>query len=255
MNGQIVETNKTNVLNPVIAVVKTAETKWHISIKLNKIKLSCNSLPTTRRAALTSTALPRLIAALPTSQNTSEQNLLVKPNLWLVAPVSARKCGVKFARPISEKKASSMKQTSDCCLKSVVPTSTTYSGFPVLQKSSPCSTLAPTASWMRMNKFWSFRLSVRKCLCSQTSAARFTSTLCIKIWCAKWDFWNQKFAKTRMNCENASSTSRWQNTTRSAKTRWRTFTNSGMRISESSETPALRKCTPCSTTMRTKWSS
>ena len=33
MNGQIVETNKTNVLNPVIAVVKTAETKWRISIK------------------------------------------------------------------------------------------------------------------------------------------------------------------------------------------------------------------------------
>jgi len=27
MNGQIVETNKNNVLNPVIAVVKTAETK------------------------------------------------------------------------------------------------------------------------------------------------------------------------------------------------------------------------------------
>jgi hypothetical protein len=28
-----------------------------------------------------------------------------------------------------------------------------------------------------------------------------------------------------------------------------------MKISGSSETPALRKCTPCSTTMRTKWSS
>ena len=42
MNGQIVETNKTNVLNPVIAVVKTAETKWRISI--NKIKLSYISI-------------------------------------------------------------------------------------------------------------------------------------------------------------------------------------------------------------------